>query len=527
VKSIKYIGLFFLVVFCNTCLNAGDGESLPTYHWAYDNLRELHLRGFLTELNFSNVPFFVYQIQNSFEQNNLEKQGALAKLGHFSAHLSDEFHLEHSIYSPFKKPKIRLGFLIWPEIKWEQDGTKNYGAYRTYLGWSPNKNIDMVNSVVFDRKFFHDPEYMGRRWRGFAGYTEQAYIRFHKGIFTATFGRDFIRWGTGRDATLLLSDYARPLDHIQMTLEQDFFKYTFIGAQLDPWSLPDSLVKKENSNRVFRYIAGHRLDLRLFNHLYLGINELILYGGPGRDIDFAYFNPFTFYHGESMNSPLRANTLGSIDVDFYVGKGWRMYGELLIDDIQIEKTGPGDLEPNELGWIMGLEKADPFGFRGLTLWTEYNRVANWTYNTPTLWEKHLHHNKPIGHFLGNDFDRLFGGIDYWLNADWIFSFECNHIRKGEGRISAEWTAPWFQHTVEEGYSEPFPTGIIETRDEFQVSIVYQPKNWIRTNFQTSYTAVTNIAHLKGMNDNYWVMGISLWLNLRTNITVEKLGQMLN
>ena len=40
-------------------------------------------------------------------------------------------------------------------------------------------------------------------------------------------------------------------------------------------------------------------------------------------------------------------------------------------------------------------------------------------------------------------------------------------------------------------------------------------------------AVTNVAHLKGVNDNYWVMGFNLWLDLRTNITVEKLGQMLN
>lgn len=274
-------------------LYAGDGESLPSYHWAYRNLRELRLRGFLSELNFSNGPFFVYQIQNSFDQNNLEKQAASEQYRRFYTRLSEEFHTERSIYSPFKKPQIRLGFLIWPEIKREQGGTENFGAYRTYLGWSPNKDIDIVNSVVFDRKFLHDPEYIGNKWRGFAGYTEQAYVRFHKGIFTATFGRDFIRWGTGRDATLLLSDYAHPLDHLQISLEQNFFKYTFIGAQLDPWSLPDSLVKKEYSKRVFRYLVGHRLDLRLYNRLYLGINEMILYGGPGRDIDFAYFNPLS------------------------------------------------------------------------------------------------------------------------------------------------------------------------------------------------------------------------------------------
>jgi len=51
----------------------------------------------------------------------------------------------------------------------------------------------------------------------------------------------------------------------------------------------------------------------------------------------------------------------------------------LIDDIQIEKSGPGDLEPNEVGYIYGANLADPFGVFGLDVYGEYTRITNRTF----------------------------------------------------------------------------------------------------------------------------------------------------
>lgn len=63
------------------------------------------------------------------------------------------------------------------------------------------------------------------------------------------------------------------------------------------------------------------------------------------------------------------------------------YGQLLIDDLQIEKTRPGDLEPNEIGYLVGGQVADALGLRATTIGVEYTRVANRTCNTAMELEK--------------------------------------------------------------------------------------------------------------------------------------------
>jgi hypothetical protein len=51
-----------------------------------------------------------------------------------------------------------------------------------------------------------------------------------------------------------------------------------------------------------------------------------------------------------------------------------VYGELLIDDFQVEKRTSGDLEPDEVGFLVGSQWADPGGLEGITLGAEYTGV---------------------------------------------------------------------------------------------------------------------------------------------------------
>ena len=50
--------IFFVVIVISTqTLIAGLKETLPTYHWAYQHMEELRLRGFFSDLNFAKRPF--------------------------------------------------------------------------------------------------------------------------------------------------------------------------------------------------------------------------------------------------------------------------------------------------------------------------------------------------------------------------------------------------------------------------------------------------------------------------------------
>lgn len=317
--------------------------------------------------------------------------------------------------------------------------------------------------------------------------------------------------GAGKNGVLLISDNSRPMDHFSFSFEYKFFKFSFFTSVLDPFEMADSLAIASRSNLAKRYLTAHRLDLKLFNRLYFGITESVLYGGPERDFEMAFLNPFIFYHGVQLNDETTGNTVGSVEFALYPWENWAFWGELLIDDIQLEKTGPGDLEPNEIGMTLGIQIADPLNLNGTNLWLEYTRITNRTYNTPNPWEKFLHRRKPIGYFLGNDFDQWEFNISRWFTKDLQISLGYERVRKGEGRIEKEWDAPWFNYTLEQGYSEPFPTGIVERTNSGKFEILYQPSADWRFYLFGRYSNIRNFNNSEGENDSQWIIKAGAWV----------------
>jgi hypothetical protein len=214
------------------------------------------------------------------------------------------------------------------------------------------------------------------------------------------------------------------------------------------------------------------------------------------------------YHAESNNDADVANTLGSLDLIAWPANGLELYGSLLIDDIQVEKTGPGDLEPNEIGWLAGGRLGDPLLFSGAVIFAEYVKVTNRTYKTPNPWETFVHRNVPLGYPLGNDFDRMEFGWSQWFSESAWAKLSWTGIRKGEGSIYTPFDEPWLNYTVTQGYHEPFPTGIVEKRNGLDVTIHYYPNPHFGLEGEIQTVKTTNAGHVKGKNsdDTYWRLG---------------------
>jgi hypothetical protein len=217
-----------------------------------------------------------------------------------------------------------------------------------------------------------DPEYMGRKWNGFAALTEQAYARFGYKNFSVVFGRDFLKWGTGKTGNLLLSDNSQPFDQFSFSVKFKFFKFSYIGARLDNWPLADSLAQQYRSLFMNRYLSAHRLDINFKNKLYVGFTEALLYGGPNGGVELQY------------------------------------------------------------------RSEEVLGKRGFLIGCEYVRITNRTYNSAFEWEKFLHRNKPIGYYLGNDFDKWSFYLNKWLSKDFFIKGGLDYIRRGEGTVKSDW-----------------------------------------------------------------------------------------
>jgi hypothetical protein len=224
------------------------------------------------------------------------------------------------------------------------------------------------------------------------------------------------------------------------------------------------------------------------------ITQMVVHGGPDRNFEWYYLNPFIFYHGEQLNEDQRGNTFGALDFVARPGQRLEIYGQLLVDDVQIEKTRSSDLEPNEIAYLLGAEMADPFGAAGTTVGLEYTRVANRTYNTIREWEKFLHRNRPLAHFLGNDFDRWLLHASLYAGKQVQLFLTTELLRRGEGRIDSVFDQPWKDRSLEQGYSEKFPSGVVEKSWHLRLEARWHPRPEIFLAVEGQFSRYKNFAH---------------------------------
>ncbi|MDZ7266544.1 MAG: capsule assembly Wzi family protein [candidate division KSB1 bacterium] len=444
-----------MLLFCCITGAAQEIMTVPTYHWSYIYARELSLRHRQLDFSPANWPVTLGDMARLADTTGLATASAPERFWQMRL-------LQFARTPRAQKAWLQLGGRLSESAGDFGPAWHSRAGLRTQLALFPDRHVALVNAIRLDEELREDPNYLGKRWRGFAGYTEQAYVALHFGRYVAKLGRDFVRWGRGTDATLLLSDYSRPLDHFFGRLTLAPFRFDYLAAKLNSEYLPDSLRTRYATEVSERYLAAARAEVRFkTNLLTLAVTQLVLYGGPGRGFELYYLNPLLAFHGEQLNESLKSNTAGALDAVLRPRDGLECYAQLLIDDVQVEKTRRGDLEPNEIAFLLGGELAEPFGWRGVTLGLEYTRVANRTYNAITVWEKFLHRNRPLAHFLGNDFDRwLVHGRAYaGGNVQLFYSYEAR--RHGEGRLERPFDMPWVNADLQQGYREKFPSGVVE------------------------------------------------------------------
>ncbi len=330
---------------------------------------------------------------------------------------------------------------------------------RAGLAGQPNRRLFVFGSFSLDEALAEDPTYHGKVWRGFAGDVEDAFVHLDAGPFQATAGRFASFWGIRN--SLVLAENSR-LDGIGWRYRWGPLTLSYRLARLDGLSpLRDGVAEFEN-----RYFAGHRLDVHVSNAVRIGAFETVIFGGPGRQIELFYLNPLIFFHGSQLNEGADDNTALGFDFTVKPMLGLKLYGQLFVDDFQIEKKQQGDQETDQYGIVVGAYAADLVSATDLRC--EYTRVTNWTFNQILSRNRYTLNDRPLGAARGNDYDELTVSVIRWLNENLTVRGNGSLLRQGEGRVTAEWTAPWFD--VEGDYSEPFPTGVVERTAALSVGL---------------------------------------------------------
>lgn len=325
-----------------------------------------------------------------------------------------------------------------------------YESYRGGLAARPVKNFFVYGNFVLDQRRAEDPTYKGKKWRGLAGDIEQAFVNFQTDHFNLMAGRFGSFWGPRH--SLLLGPSAR-MDGLGYTYRWGRLSLTYRLAYLDGVYPPSDSAGVV----VNRYWAGHRLDVHLSDRIRVGIFEAIVWGGAGRQLEFAYLNPLLSFHTFQLNRGPNDNSFVGIDFDYKPKLGLDLYGQLLIDDFQIDKKTQGDQKPNLYGVLGGFYWSNLA--EGWDLSGEYSRVINRTYNQFFTWNRFLYEGHLISAALGDDYDVTSVSAYRWFGEKIRSSFNLSFSRQGEGAPSDAWTTPWLDITGP--YHEAFPTGVVQ------------------------------------------------------------------
>jgi len=328
--------------------------------------------------------------------------------------------------------------------------TVGYESFSGALAARPHDRIFVYGSFRLDEALADDPAYTGKKWRGLAGDIDEAFVHLSAGAFTAALGRYASFWGPRR--SLVLAPHAA-LDGFGYAYRWGRLVLSYRLARLDSLDPDaDSAVPVEN-----RYFAGHRLDIHLSRRLRIGFFETAVFGGAGRQVELYYLNPILFYHASQLNDGVDDNTFLGVDFAYEPGRGVQLYGQLLVDDYQVDRASQSDQEPNEIGLLAGAYVAE--FLPRLDLRAEYTRVTNRTFNQSHPRNRYTFESELLGAALGNDYDLLDLLIRRWCGEDLAAGVRLAYRRQGEGRVNAAWDTPWLE--VEGDYREPFPTGMVE------------------------------------------------------------------
>jgi len=496
--------VLIIVLFTFSGLFAQTYETIPTTHWIYKSIEKLQVYGFFRSLDQGCQPYTRFQIAKvlliDLEANQIVSKSAEVEINRIEKELFPEIqYLQQRDINP-SESSIKVGFTLGNTTKYKED-TKNYSFFRLNGALSFYDNFTLRYSAYLDQRFKDDPYFTGYEWKGFQGYEEQMYISYATDFVDFKFGRDYVKWGYGKGGRLFISDNSRPFDMISLKLKSKYISFQSMISQLD---------KMYNAER---YLTAIRLELNPFKNIYLGVGQSALYGGEHQSLDFTLSNPLAFYSFTQDNDKKPLNGMIYFDAAWYFRKKYKFYSEFLIDDFQVDRDVKSDLEPNELAFLVGIEGVNVFNaFDG---WMEFTQVRNRTYNVPGQrpFEKFLHKNMPIAHPLETDFQSLQCEADRWLNSHFKFGLGYYLIRKGEGTIRGEFTEPWMEDdiTMETGYTEKIPYGIVETTNRFYTSFHYEYNVHLQSDFSIGYEIIDNLDHFNGNKSDNLFLNLNLYL----------------
>jgi hypothetical protein len=275
-----------------------------------------------------------------------------------------------------------------------------------------------VSHPAVDSRLQFDPDWYGKADN--ATRFEEAYASAqwrHGEVFFGILDRN---WGPSGVQGLLFSDNPYGLDHLYAAFGSDRVRVQVVAAQLD--TRPDS-----SGALVNRYLSLTRVWARPRGRWTFAAWQGAVWSGVGRQFEPWYLNPATWVYIRSSNSGTNVNAFVGLDVERHART--TLFGQFLLDDIQVSRKAPGDLKPASYGLTLGAKGGVRGGAAAWTLF--YTQVANLTYRNEDDLQVPLYHLLGTGRNFA-DYDQATLKVDALVRPGLLLTPEVTVLRQGEG-----------------------------------------------------------------------------------------------
>ncbi|MFC1585051.1 hypothetical protein ACFL5V_05855 [Fibrobacterota bacterium] len=401
----------------------------------------------------------------------------------------------------------------------QKDRTLFHGMYAPSVFGRINKSlhyhltVDVMGDISNQNEF---PEYLNPREHGilysippddrdFGNGTSnyrtmdelRGYLQFSLPWFKVMAGKDRVLWGPGRETRLFFNGRASDFEMVKLFGSFGRLRFSQIMGRM---------IGDERD--AFKSVAAHRFEYTFYppwiSSLTLACREAVVFNGRTAELMYAIPVVPIFFAEHYLGD--RDNTFTGFDITSVLRRNLKLYGELLIDDLESPQNFFSDYYGNKWAYLLGAEYLIPW-YTDPEIFMEFSRIEPWVY-THFLDDgrnKFTHYGNILGADMGPDSDRWSAGIGFYPLRKLSLSVTYSRTRHGEGFVLNPDSIPSGQehyfgagnsvhdvhNPVIHGTRKKFLNGTIEYHDLLQLGAFYRLLDNLRIHGECAYEYTEN------------------------------------
>jgi len=308
---------------------------------------------------------------------------------------------------------------------------ENQARFPTYVQQYTDSNL-VVPREGFWKPFNND---------GVDFFTAAGYVSFQAAKpVNLQFGHDRFFIGNGH-RSLIMSDFAPQYLFFKINTQIWKIQYTNLYGRLRANVISSPNGTLAGDPYPVKYMAMHRLDVRLWPEFYLGVFEMVFYGNEDERFDLDYLNPIIFYRSIEQQGGSTGNALLGLDFKWNIARTAQLYGQFMLDEFLLsEFRANRGWWGNKFAVQAGLKYIDVAGIPNLDLQLEGNWARPYTYTHESDFTNVAHYRQPLAHPMGANFTEQIGIVRWQPSLRWQLEGKLARTTFGADSAGSNWGA---------------------------------------------------------------------------------------